>query len=86
VGIIGALEDNSMNSIREFFVCDSCNNKDFKLVYNFSLLFHGVNFSNDLIYDKIIDERYQCTQCRKTFSKVQVEEGLAEVKRKQKKG
>jgi hypothetical protein len=74
-----------MDSIQGFFVCDNCNNKDFKLVYNFSLLFHGVNFSDDLIYDKIIDERYQCTQCRKTFSKDQIEKGLAELKRKQKK-
>jgi len=73
-----------MNSIQEFFVCDSCENKDFKLVYNFSLLFHGVNFSDDLIYDKIIAERYQCTQCHKTFSKDQIEIGLAELKRKQK--
>jgi len=73
-----------MNSIQEFFVCDNCENKDFKLVYNFSLLFHGVNFSDDLIYDKLIDERYQCTKCRKTFSKKEIEEGLAELKRKHK--
>ncbi len=74
-----------MSAIQDFFVCDECDNKDFKLVYNFSLLFHGVNFSDDLIYDKIIDERYQCTQCRKTFSKDQIETGLAELKRKHKK-
>ena len=74
-----------MNSIQDFFVCDECENKNFKLVYNFSLLFHGVNFSDDLIYDKIIDEKYQCTQCLKTFSKDQIETGLAGLKRKHKK-
>ncbi|HDZ24050.1 MAG TPA: hypothetical protein ENH70_05875 [Desulfobacteraceae bacterium] len=73
-----------MNSIQDFFVCDECSNKDFKLVYNFSLLFHGVNFSDDLIYDKIIDELYQCTKCRKTFTKKEIEEGLAKLKRKHK--
>ena len=74
-----------MNSIQDFFVCDECENKNFKLIYNFSLLFHGVNFSDDLIYDKIIDEKYQCTQCLKTFSKDQIETGLAGLKRKHKK-
>ncbi len=73
-----------MDSIQDFFVCDNCENKDFKRVYNFSLLFHGVNFSDELIYDKIIDERYQCTKCNKTFTKKQIEEGLVKLKRKHK--
>ncbi|MBW1798380.1 MAG: hypothetical protein JRJ21_08260 [Deltaproteobacteria bacterium] len=75
-----------MDDIQEYFLCDECENKDFKLVYNFSLRFHGVNFSDDLIYDRFIDEMYQCTECRKTFSKKQIEEGLTKIKRKHKKG
>lgn len=74
-----------MDFIQDFFVCDNCENKDFKLVYNFSLLFHGVNFADELIYDKIINEQYQCTKCSKTFTKQQIEEGLAQLKRKHKK-
>jgi len=69
-----------MNHIQEYFLCNSCQNKDFKRIYNFSLLFHGVNFSDDLIYDKLTDEIYQCTKCSKTFTKSQIEEGLAEIK------
>jgi hypothetical protein len=72
-------------SFRDYFVCDDCQNKDFKRVYNFSLCFHGVNFSDDLIYDKMVNELYQCTKCRKTFTLAQVEAGLAEIK-KQRKG
>ncbi len=73
-----------MDFIRDFFVCDNCENKDFKRVYSFSLLFHGVNFSEELIYDKIIDERYQCTKCNKTFTKKEIEAGLAKLKKKHK--
>jgi len=69
-----------MNYIEEYFLCDSCQNKDFKRIYNFSLLFHGVNFSDDLIYDKLTDEIYQCTKCNKTFTKDQIEQGLAIIK------
>jgi len=70
-----------MDDTQDYFLCDSCENRDFKLIYRFSLRFHGVNFSDDLIYDKLIDEMYQCTKCQKTFTKTQIEEGLAELKR-----
>ena len=48
--------------------------------------FHGVNFSDDLIYDRIIDERYQCTKCQKIFSVMEIEENLASYKKKRKEG
>ena len=73
-----------MDNIIDYFVCDVCSNKDFTLVYNFALHFHGVNFSDDLIYDRIVEERYQCTQCKKTFSKKEVEEALATLRKKRK--
>ena len=73
-----------MTEIQDYFLCENCANKDFKLVYNFSLRFHSVNFSDDLIYDRLIEEIYRCTQCDKVYSKKQIEAGLAEFKRKRK--
>ncbi|MCD6560492.1 MAG: hypothetical protein J7L16_01880 [Deltaproteobacteria bacterium] len=69
-----------MDDVQDFFVCDECENKDFELIYNFSLNFHGVNFSEDLIYDKIVEETYQCIKCKKKFTKKQIEDGLAKFK------
>ena len=74
-----------MEVIHEYFICDSCECKDFKRIYNFSLRFHGINFSDDLIYDRLIDEIYQCIGCKKTFTKDQVEEGLQMIKNRHKK-
>ena len=73
-----------MGYIHEYFLCDGCECKDFKRIYNFSLKLHGVNFSEDLIYDKLTDEIYQCTKCMKTYTVEQVTEGLAEIKKKNK--
>jgi len=73
------LEEVRMEEVQDYFVCDSCGNKEFMPVYSFSLRFHGVNFSDRLIYDELIDEAYQCTKCRKTFSKKQIENGLNEL-------
>ncbi len=73
-----------MDEIRDYFVCDSCSNKDFKLVYNFSLRYRGVNFSDDLMYQRLREEKYECTGCKKAFTRQQIEEGLGELKRKRK--
>jgi len=73
-----------MDIIDDYFLCDLCQNKNFKRVYNFSIRFHGVNFSDELIYDERTDEQYQCTKCNKTFSVHEIEEGLAHFKRKRK--
>ncbi len=75
-----------MEEIRDFFECESCGNREFKRVYTFSLRFHGVNFSDDLIYDKIIEELYECTKCQKKFTLDQIEEGLDKIKKVRKKG
>lgn len=74
-----------MDEMRDYFLCDNCKNKDFTLVYNFSLRFHGVNFSDGLIYDKLTEEIYKCTKCEKIYSRKQIEEGLAEVKKRRRK-
>ena len=74
-----------MDFLRDYFLCEDCQCKDFKRIYNFSIRFHGVNFSEDLIYDKLVDEIYQCTRCQKTFTKDQIEKSLAGMRKKRKK-
>lgn len=69
-----------MESVQDYFLCDECDNKDFKPIYNFSVKFHGVNFSDDLIYDMETDELYQCTKCLKTFKKDHIESKLIDFK------
>ncbi len=73
-----------MAEIQDYFSCKECANKDFKLVYNFSLRFHGVNFSDDLIYDRLIEEKYHCTKCNKIYTRRQIEDGLDVFKRERK--
>lgn len=73
-----------MEFIEDYFLCDSCQNKDFKLIYNFRIRFHGVNFSDELVYDRLTDEIYQCTKCNKTFTRDQVEGALNKLKRMRK--
>ena len=73
-----------MDEIQDYFECESCSNREFKLVFNFSIRFHGVNFSDDLIYDKLTEEIYHCTKCDKTYTKKQIENCLNEFKKKRK--
>jgi len=70
-----------MGDILDYFLCDDCDGKDFKLVYNFCLRFHGVNFSDDLIYDKTMEKRFQCTNCEKKFSREEIESGLSQLRK-----
>jgi len=71
-----------MEYIQEFFSCDACECKDFLRVSNFGLRFHGINFSDDLIYDSLVNEIYQCTVCGKRFTMDQIEERLTQIKKK----
>jgi ribosomal protein L37AE/L43A len=73
-----------MEVMQDYFICDSCKNKDFTRIYNFSMRFYTVNFSDELIYDKLTDEIYQCTRCNKTFTKEQIDNLLTEFKKKRK--
>ncbi len=74
-----------MEDLQDYFLCNNCANKDFKLVYNFSLKFYRVNFSDDLIYEKLTEEMYQCTNCKKIFMKKHIEDGLDKLKKGRKK-
>ena len=73
-----------MDFIQDYFLCDDCQNKDFKRIYQFSMRFHNCNFSDDLIYDKLTDEIYQCTKCQKTFTKAQIDATLTDIKKRRK--
>ena len=68
-----------MNISKDYFLCDKCKNKNFIRMRNFSVQFRKVNFSDELIYDEVTEEIYQCTHCKKTFTKQQVESGLRDI-------
>ena len=63
-----------MKVTKEYLLCDNCKNKNFIRIYNFSVQFRRVNFSDDVLYDEVTEELYQCTHCQKTFSKQQIDE------------
>jgi hypothetical protein len=65
-----------MDVSRDYFLCDQCSNKNFIRIYSFSIHFRRVNFSDDLIGDEVINVIYQCTHCKKTFSKHQIQKSL----------
>ena len=69
-----------MEFIDQYVQCDECHNKDFKPIYTFSIRCHGVNFSDELIYDEIKSEIYQCTKCNKTFTKNEMKRRIDELK------
>jgi hypothetical protein len=71
-----------MEVSHDYFLCDGCRNKSFTRIHSFSIRFYGVNFSDDLIYDKLTEELFQCTTCGKTFTLQQIEDVLAEFKKK----
>ena len=72
--------------IREYFECKKCGNRNFRSVYTFSLRFHRVNFSDELVYDRINEEKFECTKCGTIYSLEEIKEGLREIKRKRKGG
>ncbi|MBW2027742.1 MAG: hypothetical protein JRH06_02650 [Deltaproteobacteria bacterium] len=74
-----------MEFVQDYFECDACQNRKFMKVYEFSMRFRGVNFSDEFFYDKVTDEMYQCIACNKIFTKDQIEEGLLSFKRIRKK-
>lgn len=61
---------------KEYFLCDNCKGKDFIKLRNFSVHFRNVNFSDELIYDEVSEEIYQCVHCKKTFTKKEIETGI----------
>jgi ribosomal protein L37AE/L43A len=70
-----------MEWIEKYFECGECKNRNFRQIYNFMIRFHTVNFSDGLIYDKVTNEIYECTQCGKSYTKGQIENKLAQFRR-----
>jgi hypothetical protein len=68
-----------MDVVSDYFLCDECENKDFVRIYNFSVRFRTVNFSDEMMYDEIVEESYQCTKCKKIFPKRHVDKRLKEM-------
>ena len=68
--------------IIDYFECKRCGNKEFRPVYTFSLRFHTVNFSDDLIYERVNEERFECTGCNTKYTKDEIAARLRELKRK----
>ena len=70
-----------MDSFQDYFLCDGCRNKNFVRIYHFSMRFYPVNFSDELVYEKLTEESYQCTGCNKIFTGEQIDKTLAEFKK-----
>jgi hypothetical protein len=70
-----------MELIEKYFECDECKNRNFKQIYNFLIRFHTVNFSDGLIYDRLTNEVYECTQCGKSYTRGQIEDKLAKFRK-----
>ena len=68
-----------MDNIKDYLLCDNCKNKNFLRIHNFALQFRKVNFSDDVIYDEVSEDLYQCTHCQKTFTKNQMDARLKEM-------
>ena len=68
-----------MESIKDYFLCDKCQSKDFVRLHSFSVRFRRVNFSDDLVHDEVKEEIYRCTQCQKTFTKSQIDAQVKEI-------
>ncbi|MBW1691225.1 MAG: hypothetical protein DRG87_02390 [Deltaproteobacteria bacterium] len=65
-----------MDDIKDYLLCDKCKNKNFIRIYNFAVQYKKVNFSDDVIYDDVAEELYQCTHCQKIFTEQQIKAGL----------
>jgi hypothetical protein len=69
-----------MDTIKDYFLCDTCKNKNFIKIYTFSTQLRRVDFSDNLIDDEVTEEIYQCTHCNRTFSKHQIATRLKKIK------
>ena len=61
------------------FNCNHCGSKDFKKVYNFSVNFKNVNFSDNLIYDVNPKCVYVCIECGERYSYKYIQESIQRI-------
>ncbi len=67
-----------------YFECKKCGNKEFRPVYSFCLRFYKVNFSDDLLYDKINEEKFECTKCNTKYTREEIQNILQQIKQQRK--
>ena len=70
-----------MDVIQDVFCCSACQNASFRQIYGFSIVFHKVNFTDELIYDRVTRQSYECTKCGRIFPSEEIEEKLREFKK-----
>ncbi|MBN1106951.1 MAG: hypothetical protein JXL84_26345 [Deltaproteobacteria bacterium] len=70
-----------MDVIEKYFECSECKNRNFKQIYNFLVRLHSVNFSDGLIYDRLTNELYECTQCGQSYTRNQIEDTLTKLRK-----
>ena len=61
------------------FVCKSCKSADFNKIYNFSVDFKNVNFSDSLIYDINPKCVYVCIECGERYSYEYIQESIQRI-------
>ena len=71
-----------MSSFKDYFECNGCGNKEFERIYCFGFSFQEVNFQDHLIYNRLNEEKYKCTECKKIFSMKEINQGLAAIRAK----
>lgn len=68
----------------DYFECKKCGNIEFRPTYKFSLRFYSVNFSDSLIYERVNEEKFECTKCSAKYTKEEIRRQLTEAKKKKK--
>ncbi len=71
-----------METIQEYFTCGECGNTYLKKVHRFSITLRKVNFSDELVYDKGIEECYECSNCKKMYTRGEIDLVIREIKHK----
>jgi len=64
---------------RKGFRCTECGYGRFKKFYTFNIDFRNVNFTDEIIYDIVNEEYYQCTECDAVYTKKEIEKILKSI-------
>jgi len=72
------------DTFKEEFTCVHCKHTRFSREYIFFMRFQEVDFSDDLVYDRVTEEIYMCQKCGKRTSLEDIKQGLRDIKAKHK--
>jgi hypothetical protein len=73
-----------VEEVKEYFTCDKCGSQNFFTRNSFAILLKKVNFSEDLVYDHITEECYECKECGECINRGDIDDAIREIKRKYK--